>query len=515
MLKFNPLLWSKPPVILSHGIAVLSVIATVIILLWMQTVFQSAPHSSLFLCAVMFSAWFGGVRPGLVAIALSVLAFDYYFLPPIYSLAVEITELPRLLIFALSALFVGSLSAAQRSAAESLRHARDDLQEAFQELKRVNEVLQAENIERKRAEEKLREQARLLDLTHDTVFVRDMNDVITYWNRGAEELYGWTREEAVGKVSHQLTQTIFPAPLEDINAELLRTSRWEGELVHTRRDGTHVVVASRWALQRDAQGRTAAILETNNDITEQKQTQEALLQAQAELARVTRVTTLGELTASIAHEVNQPIAAVVTNAGAGLRWLAAQPPDLDEARQTLVRIIRDGNRASEVIGRIRALVKKAPARKDRLDINEPILEVVALTRSEGERNRVSLRTLLANDLPLIPGDRILLQQVILNLIINALEAMSGVSGGPRELLITSGKDGSKGVLVAVRDSGTGLDSVSLERLFDAFYTTKPDGMGMGLAISRSIIEAHGGRLWATPNVPQGAVFQFTLPAEGA
>src|SRR6266850_2309761 len=174
--------------------------------------------------------------------------------------------------------------------------------------------------ERKRAEEVLREQAGLLDLTHDTVFVRDINDVITYWNRGAAEMYGWIRDEAVGKVSHQLMQTIFPAPFEEINAELLRTGRWEGELVHTKRDGTQVIVASRWSMQRDKQGLPAAILETNNNITERKRAEEALRQAQAELAHVTRVTTLGELAASIAHEVNQPLSGIITNSNACLQW---------------------------------------------------------------------------------------------------------------------------------------------------------------------------------------------------
>ena len=360
----------------------------------------------------------------------------------------------------------------------------------------------------------LREQARLLDLTHDTVFVRDMDDVITYWNRGAEELYGWKREQAIGKISHQLTQTVFPAPLEEINAELVRTGRWEGELIHTKRDGARVTVASRWSLQRDGRGRPVATLETNNDITERKQAQEALQETQAQLAHVARVTTLGELTASIAHEVNQPIAAVVTNAGAGLRWLAAEPPNLDEVRQTLGRIINDGNRASAVIGRIRGLAKKAPLQKAWLDINETALEIIALTRTEMQRNGVSLRTELASNLPPVSGDRVQLQQVILNLIINAIEAMRGMGDGRRQLLISSQNEGSNGVLVAVRDSGPGLDPKTVERLFDAFYTTKPDGIGMGLAISRSIIEAHGGKLGASPNTPQGAIFQFRLPVGG-
>jgi len=320
-----------------------------------------------------------------------------------------------------------------------------------------------------------------------------------------------TRDEAVGQVSHRLMQTIFTAPLEEITAELNSSGRWEGELIHTRRDGTQVVVASRWALQLDGQGKPVAVLETNNDITGRKRAEEALHKAQGELAHVTRVATLGEMSASIAHEVNQTLAAVITNANACLRWLARQSPDLDEARQAIGRIIKDGNRASEVIGRVRALVKKSPPQKDWLNINDIILEVIALARNEMQRNRVSLQTQFSADVPIILGDRIQLQQVILNLIMNAVAAMSGISEGRRELRVSTERDGSNGVITAVRDSGVGLNPESLEHLFDPFYTTKPDGMGMGLAISRSIIEAHGGRLWATLNAPCGAVFQFTLP----
>jgi signal transduction histidine kinase len=218
------------------------------------------------------------------------------------------------------------------------------------------------------------------------------------------------------------------------------------------------------------------------------------------------------MAASSAHEVNQPIAATVTNAQAALHWLVAQPPDLEETRQALSRIVKNGTRAGDVIGQIRALVKKMPPRRDQLDINESILEVVALTRSELLRNGVTLQTQLAKGLPLIYGDRVQLQQVILNLIINAVEAMSGVSEEVRELRISTEEDASNGVLVTVRDSGPGLDPASLDRLFDAFYTTKPGGMGMGLSICRSIVEAHEGRVWATANVPHGATFRFTLRA---
>jgi PAS domain S-box-containing protein len=246
------------------------------------------------------------------------------------------------------------------------------------------------------------------------------------------------------------------------------------------------------------------------DVTERRRAEE---ERQA-LAHSNRITTMGQLTASIAHEVNQPIAAVVTNAQAALRWLNMQPPDPEEVRQALDRIVNQGRRAGDVISRMRALVRKAPPRKDQLDINEVIREVIALTRSELHRTGTLLQTQLAHGLPLVPGDRVQLQQVMLNLILSAVEAMSGSDEGSRELLISTEADGAHGVRIAVRDWGPGLEPESLDRLFDAFYTTKPDGMGMGLSICRSIIEAHGGRVWATTNAPQGAAFQFTLPHQG-
>jgi signal transduction histidine kinase len=208
----------------------------------------------------------------------------------------------------------------------------------------------------------------------------------------------------------------------------------------------------------------------------------------------------------------QPIAATVNNAQAALHFLNAQPPNLEEAREALGATVKAGNRSTDVIGRIRALVKKAPPRKDALEINGAILECIALTRGEIVKNGVSVQTQLAEGLPLIQADRVQLQQVILNLIINAVQALSSLREGARELVITTGKGEPDGVLVVVRDSGPGLSSAGLDRIFEAFYTTKPGGLGMGLSICRTIIEAHGGRLWATAAQPQGATFQFTLPA---
>jgi C4-dicarboxylate-specific signal transduction histidine kinase len=238
---------------------------------------------------------------------------------------------------------------------------------------------------------------------------------------------------------------------------------------------------------------------------------EALRETQIELAHVNRVATMGQLAASIIHEISQPIAAAVTYACAGLRWLDAQPPELEEIRQALGCVVENGNRAGEVSGRIRALIKKAPPQKAGLEINDAILEVIALTRGEVLKNGVSVQTQLAEGLPLIQGDRIQLQQVILNLIINAIEAMSGISDGARELLIGTKKDASGGVLVAVQDSGPGLNPESFDHLFDAFYTTKSGGMGMGLSICSSIVDAHGGRIWASRAAGRGATLQFTLP----
>jgi len=245
-------------------------------------------------------------------------------------------------------------------------------------------------------------------------------------------------------------------------------------------------------------------------LTERKRADEALREAQVELAHVTRVTTIGGLAAAIAHEINQPLAAVITNGSACLRWLAGTTPNLDEARQAVGRIIRDGNRASDVIAKIRALLRKTGTEKERLDMNDVIREVVALAQSEIRRNGVALRAQLEGNIPPVLGDRVQLQQVVLNLIMNGIEAMSAVGDRPRELIISTQSGEIDQVHVTVQDSGIGLDPKSMERIFDAFYTTKSEGMGMGLAISRSIVENHDGRLWAVPNDGPGATFQFTL-----
>ncbi|MFL9930238.1 AAA family ATPase [Paraburkholderia sp. RL18-103-BIB-C] len=353
---------------------------------------------------------------------------------------------------------------------------------------------------------------RLVDANIIGIFFWDLEGLILGANDAFLQIVGYDREDLVaGRLRWtQLT----PPEWRDRHER-----RWTPELKMTgrvapyekeyfRKDGSRVPVFVGSTSFDEARNQGVAFV---LDLTERKRAEEALRVVQMELAHANRVATMGQLTASIAHEVKQPIAATVGNAEAAIRWLGHRPPDLDEVRDALLRIVKEGRRASEVISRIRALVEKAPPLTDCLDINEAIREVIELTRGETVKNDVTVRTDLADGLALIHGDRVQLQQVLLNLIINAVEAMTEVSEGARELLIRTGEVEAGYVLVAVRDSGPGLDPKHVERLFETFYTTKASGMGMGLTICRSIIEAHGGRLWASTNEPRGAAFHFTLP----
>jgi len=376
------------------------------------------------------------------------------------------------------------------------------------------------------------ENARLYrDLAEREAKIRRLVDAniigIVVWNADGDileandeflRMVGYEREDLVsGRVSwRDLTPSEWLERDERALAEIAATGRAQPfEKEYIRKDGSRVpVMLGATASEASRKEGVAFVL----DLSERKHAEEKVRESeqryravQTELAHASRVATMGQLTASIAHEVRQPVGATVTNAQAALRWLGAQPPNLQEVRQALTRIVKDGDRASEVVGRIHGFIKKTPSRKEAFEINASILEVIALTGGEAVKHGISVRTQLAEGLPVIQGDRIQLQQVILNLMMNAVEAMSGVPEGPRELLISTDKAESDGVFVAVRDSGPGLSPASLERAFEAFYTTKSGGLGMGLSICRSIIEAHGGRLWSMANEPRGAVFQFTVP----
>ncbi len=411
------------------------------------------------------------------------------------------------------------LSVAANHAATAFRMARlvDDhrraeaaLRESERQLRKARDDLEAKVAERtaelQRSEAYLAEAQRL---SHIGSFGWDICSGKLYWSEEMFRIFECDR-------SHQPTvdlvlQRTHPQDRAVVRQTIDRARQdrkdldFEHRLLLTDGQIKHVHIVGHPAF--DEAGDFVEFVGTVLDVTEHRQAEE---ERQA-IAHAHRITTMGQLTASIAHEINQPIAAAVTNAEAALRWVGMKPPDLHEVREALGRIVRDGRRAGEVLRGIRSLIAKAP-RKDRLDINGMILEVIALTRSEIYRNGVALRTQLAPDLPLVQGDRVQLQQVMLNLILNAVESLSGISEGSRDLVISS-EGGADRVRVAVQDSGPGLSPESVNRLFEAFYTTKPEGMGMGLTICRSIIEAHGGRLWVTANEPRGAMFQFTLPSE--
>jgi PAS domain S-box-containing protein len=372
--------------------------------------------------------------------------------------------------------------------------------------------------ERKRVEKVLQESEERFRLMVEgvkeyAIFMLDPEGRVTSWNAGAERIKGYREEEILGKHF-----SLFFPPEEIAKGSPERqlrlaaaADRIEDEGWRVRKDGTPFLANIIITAIRDEKGKLIGFSKVISDVTERRRVEEELHTAREELARTSRVVTMGELTASIAHEVNQPLTAVVTNADAGLRWLAGATPNLEEARAALVRIRRDGNRASDVITRIRMLVRKTGTEKEMLEMNEVIQETVALAQGEVRRKGVALRTELAGDLPLVQGDRVQLQQVMLNLIMNGMEAMSAVADRPRELDISTWKDQVDKIRVTVKDVGVGLEPPSVERVFEAFYTTKPQGIGIGLSISRSIIEAHNGRLWATRNDGPGATFQFTLP----
>jgi PAS domain S-box-containing protein len=366
-------------------------------------------------------------------------------------------------------------------------------------------------IERAQAVQAVEQQANLLEQAHDAILIWEFPRTIVYWNRGAEQLYGFSRKEAIGRSSHELLQSKHPQTMAGVEKTLERDGEWTGELTHTTRDGRKIIVESRHVLMSETDGRRL-VLETNRDITDRKRAEAELREAMADLAHVSRVTTMGELTASLAHEVNQPITAAVTNANTCVRWLAGDTPNIDEARDAAIRSAKDGTRAAEIISRIRLLFKKGITERELVDVNEVIREMVVLLRGEATRYSVSIRTDLATDLPQLMADRVQLQQVMLNLIMNSIDAMKDVDG-TRELTIKSQRAENEQLLMSVSDSGVGLPPQQAGEIFNAFFTTKLQGTGLGLSISRSIIESHSGRLWAADNPPRGASFCFTLPTK--
>jgi PAS domain S-box-containing protein len=587
------------------------------------------PFVSLFLCAIMVAAWFGGFGPGLLAIAVGFLAFDYYLVPPVHSLTFDPKQLTRLGLFLAVALFVNWLSASQRTAARSLLRSRDELLAALEDQRQIearllhSEIYLAEAqrlsgtgsigwniatgeliwseetfrifqydraikpsvdllIQRVHPEDRdlvrrtielasrdgndfdheyrllmpdgavkhVRALARasrdetggvelvgaVMDVTatrqageelrHSEQRFRDFAETASDWFWEADpdhRLVSVSRKSTA--VSRNVGMTIWEAA-SDVEEESekwrlhraaldARQSFRDFRFRSMKGDGTPVYLAASGKPVFDSAGNFLGYRGVASDISatvRAEQAEAALQEAQANLAHATRVTTLGELAASIAHEVNQPLAAIMANAEACLRWLSRSSPNVDAARRSVEWIINDSSRAAEVVGRVRALAAKKGGVRTSLDINDVINEVRALVQRQLSDSRVLLRVELAPVGLMVHADRVQLQQVIINLVMNGIEAMQLVTDRPRELTIRSRQNHANQVLVMVEDRGAGFSSAgNTERLFDAFFTTKSNGLGLGLSICRSIIEAHGGQLSASGNADQGATFQFTLP----
>jgi PAS domain S-box-containing protein len=391
---------------------------------------------------------------------------------------------------------------------EVLQHCRDVLEGDLQALARLGSAL----------EEERANLSELLTRVPAAVVMVARDSRITRINPAFTAIFGFTAEEALGRrIKELITPDDLQEELDGFLDRMVRTGDvFTAETVRRHKDGTRVPVALTCVpVSSDAGGTTGYVI--YRDITESKRLQDEQRryhEMQLELAHANRIATIGQLSASIAHELTQPLTGITTNCSTCLRMLAGDSPNLEGARTAVQRTMRDASRASEVLTRLRALFGKREAVAEEMDLNEAIQEVVALSLGELRKGCVTVRTELADDLPPVTGDRVQLQQVILNLLLNALEAMRDVEGRPRDLVISTERQEGGRAGVSVRDSGRGFDPHAVDRLFEAFYTTKPDGMGMGLSVSRSIIESHHGRLWAAPNSGPGATFAFSVPGGG-
>jgi PAS domain S-box-containing protein len=478
----------------SYGLAVVSVaLATGVALgLWHFDV-RSVAYP-LFLFAIALTAWNGGGWAAVVAVVLSSLSFNYFFTEPYYSFYVTPAELPRYIAFILFALLVSWFSAVRRRVEQDLLRSRD--------------ALQREVAERT-------QQASLLNLTHDTIFVRDMQDKITYWNRGAQELYGWSPGEAIGRHAHQLLQTVFPTPADVILAELLSTERWEGELGKTKADGTPVMVASRWSLRRDERGQPAAILETNNDITERKRREEEIRNLNRELgARTHELEAINkELEAfaySVSHDLRAPLRHIAGYAELLQKNTSAV---LDEkGRRYMTTILEAAKRMGNLIDDLLAFsrIGRAEARNATVSMEEVVEEVLKELQQETDGHNIAWKI---DKLPVLYGDRSMLKLAMVNLISNAVKFSRTRPKAEIEIGCTEEK--TNDAVLFIRDNGVGFDMKYANKLFGVFQrlhaTEAFEGTGIGLATVQRIIHRHGGKIWAEAAVDSGATFFFSVP----
>jgi PAS domain S-box-containing protein len=500
--------WIARPAVsfaLRYGLAVVSVAAA---LGWAQAFLYfhlPQPFTAFALSAIAITYWYGGTMPGVFAAVLSLLVRGYYFEP-------EISTVSRVfydLVFLIFALLMTRIT-----------RTRNELEvrvaERTAELTRANQDLKLEIAERKQAEENLRQSEAYLQEAQKLGRMGSWahNAISGTFFASPELLRIFGRDPNGEKPTREMLRECIhpgdrPSYVEMVTKATNEKANWEFDYRIVLPDGSikHIHAVAHPVF--NGSGNLVEYIGTIMDVTERRRAEAALREAQSDLARINRVTTMGELTASLAHEINQPIAAAVTNANTCLRWLTRDHPDLEEARAAAMRIAKDGTRAAEIIRRMRQLFKKGAPERELVDVNDVIREMTVLLRGEAMRYSISIRTELAADLPQVMGDRVQLQQVVMNLMINGIEAMKDVEG-TRELAIKSQREGHDHILMSVSDTGVGLPAQQANQIFSAFFTTKAQGTGMGLSISRSIVESHGGRLWAGDNSPRGASFYLSL-----
>jgi PAS domain S-box-containing protein len=447
-----------------------------------------------FLIAIAVVVWREGTGPAIFALILSSLAYNYFFTPPIYSFYISPSDIPRYIVFILFALLITWFSSVRRRVEQDLRQSRDELE------KEVAVRTQ---------------QASLLDLTHDTIFVRDTCDIITYWNRGAEELYGWTAEQAIGRRSHDLLHTVFPASVTDIQAELLREGRWEGELTHTKADGSEVVVASRWALRRDKQAQLAGVLETNNDITDRKHREEEIRDLNKELLqRSTDLEATNKELEAFAYSVSHDLRAPLRHIAGYAEMLQKNSASVlnEKSNRYMTVILESAKKMGSLIDDLLqySRVGRAETRRTLVNLDQLVKEVLSETRLEADNRNIVWKV---DSLPQCYADRSMLRLVLVNLISNAIKFTR--QRPEAEICIGRADGNSDELVVFVRDNGTGFDMKYVHKLFGVFqrlhHADEFEGTGIGLATVQRIIHGHGGRVRAEGAVNQGATFYFSLP----
>jgi PAS domain S-box-containing protein len=493
MVQRKPQLQEQLSAIQRYGLAVLSVSAALGGALLLEHYNFRGLADLLFVMAIATTAWYAGLGPAILALVSSFLAVDYLFIQPIYSLNVTREDIPHFVIFVLFASLVTWFSTVRRRVERDLLQSRDEL-------------------EREVAERT--QQASLLNLTHDSIFVRDMDFVITYWNRGAQELYGWTAEEAIGKRSNDLMRTVFPAPMEDILAEVLRTGRWEGELKRMKADGTEVVVSSRWSLRLDERERPAAILETNNDITERKRRELQISTLNEELAKRTAdLESINKELEAFAYSISHDLRAPLRHMSGFTELLQKNAASAlnEKSQRYLTMILESAKKMGNLIDDLLAFsrIGRAEAHKTMVSLHQLVQEAVAEVRQDTTGRDIVWKI---GELPVWYGDRSMLRLALVNLVANAAKF---TRTRPRaEIEIACRDHESDQLIVYIRDNGVGFDMKYVNKLFGVFQRLHApeafEGTGIGLATVQRIVHRHGGRIWAEGTVNQGATFYFSL-----